>query len=145
MTREKYPTPQVWLSTEICRAIYKAYKEEAQKAGVEAPIPNFDSRYPNALEGILGSVQYRSDTFKYDIKLTAAYYFVHFAKSQCFMDANKRLAVLFTNIFLRINGYQLTIPPWKLRDLAIIIAKNKSTSVEWTANQIDKLFHLIRD
>ncbi|RPJ76677.1 MAG: type II toxin-antitoxin system death-on-curing family toxin [Alphaproteobacteria bacterium] len=144
MTREKYPFPQVWLSIEICEAIYKAYKEVAQKVGVEAPIPEFDTRYPNALEGVLGSVQYKSDTLNYDIKTTAAYYFVHFAKSQCFLDANKRLAVIFTNTFLRINGYRLTMPPWTLRDLAIIVAKNKSLTVEYVVEQIDDLFHLLK-
>jgi death-on-curing family protein len=144
MTREKYPTPQVWLSIEICRAIYKAYKEVAQKAGVEAPIPEFDTRYPGALEGILGSVQYKADTLNYDIKTTAAYYFVHFAKSQCFIDGNKRLAVVLTNVFLRLNGYQLTMLPSTLRDLAIIIAKNKSLSVGYAAQQIDQLFHLVK-
>ena len=144
MTREKYPPPRVWLSIETCRVIYKAYKEFAEKAGVEAPIPEFDSRYPNTLEGILGSVQYKADTLNYDIKTTASYYFVHFAKSQCFIDANKRLAVIFTNTFIRMNGYRLTMLQSTLRDLAIIIAKNQSLTVEYAAEQINKLFYLVK-
>jgi death-on-curing family protein len=117
MTKEKYPPPQVWLNIEICEAIYKAYKEVAQKAGVAAPIPEFDSRYPNAL---------------------------HLAKSQCFIDANKRLAVVLTNVFLRLNDYRLTMLPSTLIDLAIIIANNKSLSVEYAAQQVDQLFHLVK-
>jgi prophage maintenance system killer protein len=144
MTKAKYPPPQVWLNIEICRAIYEVYKEVGQEEGIETPIPKFDSRYPGALEGILGSVQYKADTLQFDLRTTAAYYFVHLAKSQCFLDANKRLAVIITNTFLRLNSYRLTIPAWILRDIAIFIAQNRYASVEMEVRQIEKIFHLVR-
>ena len=48
MIKGKYPRPQVWQNIEICEAIYKAYKEVAAEAGVGAPVPDFNTRYPNA-------------------------------------------------------------------------------------------------
>lgn len=142
MTKEKYPRPHVWLDIEICRNIYKAYKEIGPEAGVGVPIPDFDSRYPGALESILGSVQYKADALNYDVKKTAVYYFVSFTKSQCFLDANKRLAVIYTSFFLRSNGYRLKMNPSVLRDVAIIVSSNDSLSIPKTVNALLDVFEI---
>ena len=144
MTKEKYPRPLVWLNIKICEAIYKTYKEFGPQAGVGEPIPDFDSRYPNALESILGTVQYKSDTLKFDVKKTAVYYFVYFVKSQFFLDANKRLAVIFTDFFLRINGYKLNLPPATLRDIAILLSNDTRLSVPKTVKVSRKIFDIVK-
>ena len=144
MTKEKYPRPQKWLDIAICKDIYRAYKEFGAQAGVGVPMPNFDSRYPNALESILGTVQYKADTLHYDVKKTAVYYFVYFVKSQCFLDANKRLAVIFTDFFLRINGYRLDLQQSTLRDIAIIISSNTNLSVPKAVKETIKIFDIIK-
>jgi prophage maintenance system killer protein len=142
MTKEKYPRPQVWLNIKICKDIYKAYKEFGHQAGVGVPIPDFETRYPNALESILGTVQYKADTLRYDIKKTAVYYFVYFVKSQCFLDANKRLAVIFTDFFLKMHGYKIAMKPSTLRDIAIIISSNTTLSVPNTVEETMKIFDI---
>jgi len=145
MTKEKSPRPGKWLDLEICKDIYKAYKELGPQAGVGVPIPDFDSRYPNALESILGTVQYKADTLDFDVKKTAVYYFVYFVKSQCFLDANKRLAVVFTDIFLRINGYKITMNQAVLRDIALIISINTSLSVPKIVRETMKIFDISKN
>jgi prophage maintenance system killer protein len=144
MTKEKYPHPLEWLNLEICEGIYKAYKLFGPQAGVGVPIPDFESRYPHALESILGTVQYKADTLKFDVKKTAIYYFVYFVKSQCFLDANKRLAVIFTDFFLRINGYKLNMKQSTLRDIAIIISTNTALSIPKTVKETMKIFDIVR-
>lgn len=142
MTKEKYPRPQVWLDIKICEDIYKAYKEFGPQIGVGVPIPDFDTRYPNALESILGAVQYKSDKLAYDVKKTAVYYFVYFVKSQCFLDANKRLAVIFSDFFLRMNRNKINMKPSTLRDIAIIISSDKKLSLPKTVEATMMVFEI---
>jgi prophage maintenance system killer protein len=142
MTKEKYPHPQVWLNIKICEAIYKAYKEFGPQVGVGVPIPDFDTRYPNALESILGAVQYKSRRLGYDVKKTAVYYFFYLVKSQCFLDANKRLAVIYTDFFLRLNKYKINMKPTTLRDIAIIISRDTNLSVSETAETTMRIFDI---
>ena len=142
MTKENYPRPQVWLNIKICETIYKAYKEFGPQAGVGVPIPDFDTRYPNALESILGTVQYKSDRLAYDVKRTAVYYFVYFVKSQCFLDANKRLAVIFTDFFLKVHGHKIAMKPSTLRDIVIIISSDTNLSLPKTVEATLTIFEI---
>lgn len=93
-------------------------------------MPNFETRYPNRLESILGNVELRASFFQYDIVEVAVFYFVSLSKSQVFLDGNKRMAVIATNAFLKFNGYELKVNPNRLRNISILVSKDESTNIE---------------
>jgi len=92
------------------------------------------------LESILGSVQIKASILGLDVAEVAASYFVKFAKSQTFFDGNKRLAVVFTNMFLIINGYSLNVPPDGLRNLALMLSKDRKTDVNVSIRLLSPIF-----
>lgn len=127
MTKAQYPDPKGWLDIQICKSIYKAFKDNAAAFGLDAPAATFDSRHNGILESICGSVQLKASLTNQDIIEVSVCYFVKLARSQAFFDGNKRMSVVLTNVFLLVNGYGLFISPTALRDLAIAIAENKIT------------------
>lgn len=58
--------------------------------------------------------------------LTAAY-LVGFARSQGFVDGNKRAALASALVFLRLNGYELHVPPGELYALTMRAATNQAS------------------
>lgn len=143
MTKDKLPNPERWLDIEVCEIIYKTFKDIASDYGVDSPIPDFKSRYPGVLESILGSVQFRSWAEGLDIGMTASYYFVSLVKSQAFLDANKRNAVLMTDTFLRINGYKLGVNKNLLRNIAIFISLEENKGIPNLVEEMAKVFKIV--
>ena len=52
------------------------------------------------------------------------------SKSQAFFDANKRMAVITTGTFLKLNGYKLDINEDNLRDISILLSADEKTNIE---------------
>lgn len=140
MTKDKFPSPKKWLTIEVCEVIYKAYKDSASEFKISSPMPDFGSRYNGVLESILGSVRLRASIQGLDLFSTSAFYFVSLAKSQAFLDANKRMSVIITDSFLRMNGYKLGVDKNILRDIAIIISKDDKADIEELATEILQVF-----
>lgn len=61
-----------------------------------------------------------------DIADLAAAYLVGFGRSQGFCDGNKRAALASSLIFLRLNGYQIHVPPGELYALTMRVATNQA-------------------
>ena len=59
-----------------------------------------------------------------DIADFAAAYLVGFARAQGFRDGNKRTALATALVFLRLNGYELHVPPAELYALTMKAATN---------------------
>lgn len=123
MTEEKYPLPKFWLDIPLCENIYETYRELARVKKISYPLPEFSTRYSGRLESIVGSVNLRSFLAGYNIVEVSTLYFVRLVKSQAFLDGNKRMAILFANTFLIINGFQLTLSQSDFGRIAIALAK----------------------
>ncbi len=59
----------------------------------------------------------------------AASYYVHLAKSQAFMNGNKRMSVVMTAYFLHRNGFELTTKLADWGELTLFISEEKTQSV----------------
>lgn len=114
--------PRFWLTPKIFEGIFNKAKPLIQ---YDEPIPPFDTRFPGKLEGILASVRQTYDG-KYlnpTVLDAAAAYFYQLTTGHAFLNGNKRLAVLFTHLFLLEHNVELTISHWGLYNFAIIVAQ----------------------
>ncbi len=129
MTRGKFPPPSTWLSIKECET---AYTQLAKLPLVGEPLPDFDSRDPGKLEGILGAVS--QEVFGVQVHPTlleaSSAYFVKLIKGHPLANGNKRSAILFTDVFLYLNGHQLHVPHKQMYALAILVAKEKKLAYD---------------
>jgi len=122
MTRNILKTPKYWLTLEDCESLLMDFKTLLSR---KEPIPPFEQRYPNKLEGILGSVKQTFDG-KYlnsTVLEAAASYFNQFVRGHAFENGNKRTAVLFTHWFLLANDVRPNLTPEEMYNFAILIAR----------------------
>jgi prophage maintenance system killer protein len=139
MIKVSYPTPKHYLSIDLCEIIYNTYRNKVIKEG-KASIPEFATRYESKLESILGSTPIKSEIKNYDVLQVSILYFVKLVKSQCFLDSNKRMAVLFTLVYLFTYGLEFTAPQQKLRNLALIISREPIVSFDEIEKALYPLF-----
>lgn len=125
MTEFIQKIPQHWLSLELCQTIFDVAKSTNPDYFTQ-PI-SFHKRYEGRLEGILGSVQQTWDgkLLHPTILKAAASYLFKFIRLHPFHDGNKHFGVLFTHVFLQINGIDFTLPENDVYLLAVNIAKNQ--------------------
>ncbi|WHZ03404.1 type II toxin-antitoxin system death-on-curing family toxin [Neobacillus sp. YX16] len=76
--------------------------------------------------------------------LKAAVYFHRIITSHCFSDGNKRAAILSTDLFLVLNGYELSASEDELFDFALTVADHETRppveDVEnWIRNHVKPL------
>lgn len=93
----------------------------------EEPLPNFETRFPSKLESILEipKQKFAGEDLYPSIYEKSACYFYFIIKNHPFLNGNKRLAIITTFIFLKINGISL-ISPWnKMYSFALEVAKSK--------------------
>lgn len=140
MTLVKFPIPKFWLSIETCEVIYKAFKDKAASFTLNAPMPSFEARYKGNLESIIYGVQLKGDLLQKDIVYVATAYFVSISKSQAFFDANKRMAIILTNVFLERNGYHLNIANKSLIEISIILSISDHMSIDKSIDIILSVF-----
>ena len=62
-------------------------------------------------------------------EMAAAYYF-HISESQAFLDGNKRTGFLALFAFLKLNGYDLTLPDDYLWPTLLSVARGELTKYE---------------
>ncbi len=140
MTKEKFPSPKGWLNIQACKIIYEAFRKNASTLGLEPPSYDFSTAYSETLEGILGSIELRARFTNQDVIEVATSYFVKIAKSQAFLDANKRMAVVLMGTYLIGNGYVLQVHPTKMIEIAVMLVKDRKTSIEKAIKILTPLF-----
>lgn len=103
------------------------------------PIPDFDTRYPQKLEGCLGSIK---QTFaKKELyptlnkKVAALFYFM--IKDHPFQNGNKRVAVMSMIYFLYINKKDFKMDSQNLYNFAKWVAESDPILKEQTMNSIE--------
>jgi prophage maintenance system killer protein len=94
------------------------------------PLPPFKTRYKGVLESVIGSVQLKSEMLELNIPQTATHYYVELAKSQAFMNGNKRMSIVLTDLFLRLNGYRLASAWFDWADLTLFISELEQQSLD---------------
>lgn len=94
------------------------------------PLPPFKTRYQGILESILGSVQLKAELLQLNIAQTATHYYVGLAKSQAFMNGNKRMSIVLTDLFLMLNGYRLATDWFDWADLTLFVSELEQESLD---------------
>lgn len=144
MTKAIDPSKIQWLDLKTCEAIYERFRAEYQENGDE-PLPEFSRRYPGKLESILESVKLRYGQMEQgSIEQIAASYFVRVTKSQALVNGNKRMGVLFTTVFLYLNGYELQLSQQRLAALSLLVATSTDkvpTVIELIIPTFEKKLH----
>ncbi|OGK15776.1 hypothetical protein A2690_01015 [Candidatus Roizmanbacteria bacterium RIFCSPHIGHO2_01_FULL_39_12b] len=100
------------------------------------PLPEFHTRYAQKLEAILSIPE--TEVFGRQLYTTihekAACYFYNVIKNHPFLNGNKRVAVIATYVFLRLNDHELTASWEAIYDFAIEISSpTKSHEREFRA------------
>src|SRR3989344_9357330 len=89
------------------------------------PLPEFETRYAQKLEAVLSIPE--TEVFGKQAHPTliekAACYFYYIIKNHPFLNGNKRVAVIATYVFLRLNDHELTASWEAVYDFAISISQ----------------------
>jgi len=90
----------------------------------EEPLPEFKTRFPSKLESILEIPKhgFGNKELYPTLLQKAACYFYFIIKNHPFLNGNKRLAILTTFVFLKLNNHTLKVPWKKMYDFAIGLA-----------------------
>ncbi len=121
MIEKAQQIPTYWLSLETCEIIYNEFREFQVTLG---PLPPFDSRYPEKLESILGSVKQHAFGVRVfpTIAEATAGYFYKVCTGHPFQNGNKRMAIIFSHIFLRLHDIDYNLSFDKMYTLATVVA-----------------------
>lgn len=121
MIKALLKTPKQWLNLEGCEILFHGFEDILTQ---EEPIPPFKERFPNKLEGILGSVcqTFNGEYLNKTVLDASASYFNQFVRGYAFENGNKRCAVLFTQWFLLLNDVEFTLTPKEMYTFAVEIA-----------------------
>lgn len=101
--------------------------EEFQLKEKHELMPSFEARFPNKIEGILGSIEQTFDgkMLFSTIEDCAVAYFVKIATQHPFPDGNKRMAVYLADAFLLLNDVQLNLDWKQMYELAKFVVQMK--------------------
>lgn len=129
MTTKLLETPNWFLSVEMCRDIYEAFKE---RINFNEPLPPFDAQIPNRLESILSSVSgsFGGIPFSPTVLEAATSYYYKIACGHVFMNGNKRLSILYTDFYLWAHDVTLAVPQNKMYLLTEELAALSEKGVE---------------
>ncbi|MBI4257758.1 MAG: type II toxin-antitoxin system death-on-curing family toxin [Thaumarchaeota archaeon] len=93
---------------------------------------------------ILDTVQdlYNEEDFLEALAAKAAYILFNIVNSHPFIDGNKRTAYGTTDIFLRLNGYRISVNPKAGVEFIVGVAEGRSDEAKvrmWTKQHLKKL------
>jgi death-on-curing family protein len=141
MIKDIYQCPKMWLNLELCESLYNVFiNPEVIK--FSEPLPPFYTRYSGRLESILGSVEQSFDgVFIYGTILEAATaYYVKFIKGHPFLNGNKRMAFLYTHVFLQMNNCNFSLDDELIKKLALSVALDTESSYEEILVSVKSVF-----
>jgi death on curing protein len=140
MTLNLQKEPKILLNLATCQDVYSNLPK---LVSFEAELPPFESRFPGRLESILGTVEATAfgQRLFTTISQVASAYFVKMVKQHPFLDGNKRMAVVCTDLFLLANGIELVSPFTDLYWVAIQVAENR----KYTPKQLEEVFSRFLD
>ena len=116
----------VWLSRALIEALHA---DQAREHGGQLGL-----RDPGLLESALARPQhvwaYEADA---DLATLAAEYGFGLAKNHAFLDGNKRIAFVASNVFLILNGFELEAPEPEVVDTILRVADGRMTRGKFAA------------
>jgi len=129
-------------SINIAEVEYVAYRLASELMEWKEPIPDFNSRFPNILEGCLiapfqlfgGKNLYRGLIAK------SAILFYLLIKNHPFQNGNKRIAMTTLFYFLYKNGKWLRVDNQRLYNFAKWVAESDSKLKDETVKAAEKFF-----
>jgi len=90
-------------------------------------------------KGILVSALARPQSGYYDsLSLQAAALFESLLLNHCFIDGNKRIAFTLTSVFLKLNGYKLSVDPKEAEDFIVTKIIAEKIDLELIAIWLEK-------
>lgn len=118
---------------------YSAHELAKRYLEWNEPIPEFETRYPYALEQcIVAPFQtFKGQLYK-GLVAKAAILFYLMIKNHPFQNGNKRIAVMSLLLFLAKNNKWLSISPQELYNLAKWVAGSPASVKEETVRAIEK-------
>ncbi len=127
---------------------YIAFKLAKEMLSFDEPIPDFSTRFPNALESCL-AVPFQSFSGRslYPTLIAkAAMLFYLLIKNHPFQNGNKRIAMTTLFVFLYRNGKWIKVDTQELYNFTVWVAQSPRTVKEETAKATEKCFktHLIK-
>lgn len=144
MTLGQSKKPIIWLSTHLCETIYEKFRKYQVKNFLGEKLPPINTRYPGKLESLVESVKLKSDLLSYDVYTVGATYYVNFAKSQVFLNGNKRMSVVLTDLFFELNNLKAKKHTWiDFADLTLLVSEDKQNTNKKIIKLIDDLFRKI--
>ena len=127
---------------------YIAFKLAKEKFSFDEPIPDFSTRFPNALESCLAvPFQRFSGKSLYPTLVSkAAMLFYLLIKNHPFLNGNKRIAMTTLFVFLYRNGKWLKVDTQELYNFTIWVAQSPRTVKEETVKATEKFLkrHLVK-
>ena len=119
---------------------YIVFKLAKEKLSFDEPIPDFSSRFPNALESCL-AVPFQSFSGKslYPTLVSkAAMLFYLLIKNHPFQNGNKRIAMTTLFVFLYRNGKWLRVDTQELYNFTVWVAQSPRTVKDETVKAAEK-------
>jgi len=127
---------------------YIAFKLARKKFSFDEPIPDFSTRFPNALESCLAvPFQRFSGKSLYPTLVSkAAMLFYLLIKNHPFLNGNKRIAMTTLFVFLYRNGKWLRVDSQELYNFTVWVAQSPRTVKEETVKATEKFLktHLVK-
>jgi len=127
---------------------YIAFKLAKEKFSFDEPIPDFSSRFPNALESCLAvPFQKFSGKSLYPTLVSkAAMLFYLLIKNHPFQNGNKRIAMTTLLVFLYRNGKWIKVDAQELYNFTVWVAQSPRTVKEETVKATEKFLkiHLVK-
>jgi death-on-curing protein len=127
---------------------YIAFKLARKELSFDEPIPDFSTRFPNALESCL-AVPFQSFSGKslYPTLVSkAAMLFYLLIKNHPFQNGNKRIAMTALFVFLYRNGKWLEVDTQGLYNFTMWVAQSPRTVKDETVKATEKFLktHLVK-
>ena len=127
---------------------YIAFKLAKEMLSFDEPIPDFSTRFPNALESCL-AVPFQSFSGRslYPTLVSkAAMLFYLLIKNHPFQNGNKRIAMTTLFVFLYRNGKWLQVDTQELYNFTVWVAQSPRTVKDETVRATEKFLkiHLVK-
>ncbi len=127
---------------------YIAFKLAREKFSFNEPIPDFSTRFPNALESCLAvpCQRFSGKSLYPTLVSKAAMLFYLLIKNHPFQNGNKRIAMTTLFVFLYRNGKWLRVDTQELYNFTVWVAQSPRTVKEETVKATEKFLktHLIK-
>ncbi len=127
---------------------YIAFKLAREKFSFNEPIPDFSTRFPNALESCLAvPFQRFSGKSLYPTLVSkAAMLFYLMNKKNPFQNGNKRIAMTTLLVFLYRNGKWIKVDTQELYNFTVWVAQSPRTVKDETVKATEKFLktHLVK-